>query len=649
MKILFFDIETDNLLRDLTTIHCTGLLTGSLEEVLGLDHSTGYDKLFRALEAADLVVGHNILGFDIPALGKLFGITVPIEKILDTLVLSRLVYPEMKDFDFSTQSDPVKYGLHALPPKYYGKHSLESWGFRLGNYKDDFGKDFTTYTPRMMEYCKQDVRVTKQLYYHLVKELYKWPSVKPTDKITDIPAVWLEMRVAEICQVQEANGFAIDVAKTQSLYDELKAKRDGLLVELQKVHPGWKVDMKTPESYAFDIGEVTFKDKSKAKVVDSAYKYAKEQGIKLTKKFIGDNLTVGPLHSKITTFNPKSHDHIAKLFMEKYDWKPTVFNEKDGKPTVNTSILQSLPYPECPLLIEFEVLQDRCEKLAEGKDGGYIKHAERDGRIHGGIITNGAVTSRATHMRPNLAQVPATGTPYGEEFRSLFIPRTGFKLVGSDADALELRGFAHYLHLFDKGRYTEAVDKGKKEDGTDIHTMNQKAAGLDTRDDAKLLIYSILYGAGYKKVMESLNVGEMKAKKLIKDFKKGMKGYWDLVNLVESQLERTGNSLKGLDGRKLFIRRNYAALNTLIQSAGAIICKRWMVEIWRLLKEAGLDSSVYQVAWIHDELQFEVLEKDVDTVKKICEDAMELVTYIYNVNCPLKANADSGSSWADTH
>src|SRR5690606_31621074 len=183
-----------------------------------------------------------------------------------------------------------------------------------------------------------------------------------------------------------------------------------------------------------------------------------------------------------------SRTHIYKRLKDKYNWKPKEFTEK-GTPKVSEEVLESLPYPEAELLNEYLMIQKRISQLAEGHSA-WLKMVRPDGRIYGSVITNGAVTGRMTHNSPNLAQVPAVNVPYGKECRSLFTVPDDRVLVGADASGLELRCLAHYMARFDKGAYARELLEG------DIHTANQKAAGLPTRDNAKTFIYAFLYGAG---------------------------------------------------------------------------------------------------------------------------------------------------------
>lgn len=630
-----YDIETDGLLDTVTKVHCICIRDRDDPTTFRDFFADSLKKGLEILQDAETVTGHNILTFDNEVLRRFYGIDLD-EKSCDTLVLSRLLFPEIKDVDFKIRA---KHGDDALPGRLIGSHGLEAWGYRLRDMKGEFGKNpdnFAEFSEQMLEYCRQDVKLTQHLYQ-------KFVTIGIPEQASE-----LEHEVQKIVFRQEKRGWKFDRAKAEALYAELSAKRDELKSRLKGRFTGWYVETKTPRFYQFNAeGYPVIEASNKADCQEKAYDILKPQFPKITKKFIGEHILAGPNRKKHVAFNPGSADHIARVFGEQYGWVPTVFNEKDGKPSITSKILEELPFEEAKWLIEYEVLQDRCEKLNDAR-AGWLKHLDVEDRIHGSVMTNGTPTRRATHRNPNLGQVPANDKPYGKECRSLFTVPAGYKLITSDADALELRCLAHYLFPYDAGRYAEIVDKGKREEGTDIHTMNQMAGKLPTRDDAKTLIYLIIFGGGPKKAQESLGIPYQKAMLLVNSFKTGITGYQQLIDAISRTLSQRGH-LKALDGAKLFIRKDYAALNTLIQSAGAIICKTWMIEIDKLIKEHGLEGHCGQVGWVHDELSFEVKEDYVDVLKPLFQQAMTKTEQILGVKCPLKCGADVGDNWSETH
>lgn len=350
---------------------------------------------------------------------------------------------------------------------------------------------------------------------------------------------------------------------------------------------------------------------------------------------------------KTVVFNPNSRDHISNRLMKIYGWKP-VDRTPSGKPKVDETVLSKLPYPEAKKLAEYMMIQKIIGMLAEG-DNAWLK-LQKDGRIHGSIITNGAVTGRATHSRPNVGQVPSVKKPLGAACRELF---GTYPQLGCDVSGLELRMLGHFMALHDNGEYAREVIEG------DIHTINQKAAGLPTRDHAKTFIYAFLYGAGNGKIGSIVGKSPMVGGKLRKKFLTKVPALKRLQSGVQAACETRGH-LKGLDGRILHIRSSHAALNTLLQSAGALVCKQWIVEFVRLLKQHGLyQTDVKIVAWVHDELQIEISENLVcseenedelrSLVGDICVEAIERAGAHFNLRVPLTGEYKIGNNWKDCH
>ena len=352
-----------------------------------------------------------------------------------------------------------------------------------------------------------------------------------------------------------------------------------------------------------------------------------------------------------TEFNPASRDHIANRLKTLFGWDPREFT-KEGKPKVDEEILLAMPYPEAKLLAEYFIVDKRLGQLATGNEA-WMRHAD-EGRIHGSVNTNGAVTGRMTHASPNLAQVPGNGAPYGKRCRELFMASTGMVLIGCDADALELRCLAGYMAAFDGGAYIRTVLEGKKEDGTDMHSINARILGC-SRDVAKVWFYAFIYGAGDEKL--GLILGYMAGKGAATQGKRSrakfLAGLPALGSITEraKQKARVQGYLRGLDGRKIAARAEHAALNTLLQGAGAILMKQALVILDRDLQSSGLDPGVdYEfVANVHDEWQIEALPQHVELIERLAPAAIREAGVQLNFRCPLAGNAGHGPNWAETH
>jgi len=571
MSRYIFDIEADNLLDDITKVWCIVLRDDDKDLV----HRFGPDEIDEALSTmakADALIGHNIISYDLPALEKLHHFVYSGE-VVDTLVMSRTIYPDLKERDYKRyQKDP-----ESMPIKLLGSHSLKAWGIRLKELKGDFNQgeeSFDTYSPEMLEYCVQDTNVTKRLYRLLQsKEFSK-------------DALALEHDIAFHMWKQEQAGFPFAVPKARDLYSALLAERLEIEAKLQATFEPTIVEMKTK--------------------------------------------------TKTIPFNPASRQQIADRLIKR-GWEPKEFSTT-GLPKVDEKILASIDMPEAKLLIRYLLLNKRIGQLATGKQA-WLK-LEKSGRLHGRVNHMGAVTSRCTHSNPNVAQVPSVGAPFGVECRSLFHAPDGYSLLGADASGLELRCLAHYMSRYDGGKYGVELLEG------DIHTANQQAAGLPTRDNAKTFIYGFLYGAGDEKIGSIIGKGAKEGKVIKNKFLKKTPALKKLRDAVSHAAETRGY-IRGLDGRIIPIRHAHAALNTLLQSAGAIICKRWYVLIQQAINELKLDATI--VAFVHDEVQIVVKKGQEDELGKAVLKAMSDTEAYYAFRCRLDAEYKVGNNWADTH
>ena len=458
-------------------------------------------------------------------------------------------------------------------------HSLAAWGQRLGFAKGEFTDFDAGYTDEMLEYCIQDTLVTKKLYEHLTKEMQNDYSKESST---------LEHEVAIIIAEQERNGFKLNEAAALQLLSVLKTKLDAIQIEMAAIFPD--------------------------KVTSGR-----------THKTSGK-----PLKDIIEPFNPGSRQQIAERLTEK-GWKPNKFTEK-GSVIVDETTLESLDFPEAKTLAEYMMLQKRIAQIDS-----WLEALGKDGRVHGRVITNGAVTGRMTHMKPNMAQVPNSGSPYGHECRDLWIVEKGYKLVGIDASGLELRMLAHYMN---DNVYTHEVVSG------DIHTANQTAAGLQTRNQAKTFIYAFLYGAGSAKIGSIVGGSAKEGQKLIDSFLRNTPKLKALREKVARIYAKEG-WLPGLDGRKLLVRAEHSALNTLLQGAGAIVMKQAVVLLHKKLRQSKIDFKI--VANVHDEWQIEVEDSRADEAGQLGKQAIKEAGIVLKMRCPLDGEYKVGNSWKETH
>lgn len=601
---LLFDIETDGLLDETSTIHCIcakDFLTG---ESFSFGPGEIEDGL-KLLSAAPLLVAHNGLCFDAPALRKLHP-DLLLPRLFDTLTASRLIWTNLKDLDFTQ----LRKKSCRFPPKLAGSHSLDAWGQRLGVMKGDYGKmtenAWNQWSEDMQRYCEQDVEVLEALYRHILDQRYS-PE-----------ALALEHEFQAVIFHQERTGVWFDERAAQSLYAELAAKRNDAVTALQEVFPQKRIEeIFIPKANNRTRGYV--------------------KGVPFTKV-------------RYETFNPASRQQIADRLMEKHGWKPSEFTDT-GQPKVDEDVLASLPFPECKPLVGYLELLKIIGMLAEGKNG-WLKLVGPDGRIHGRVITNGAVTGRCTHNSPNLAQIPARGQ-YGKQCRALFAAPPPLVQVGADASGLELRMLAHYLAAYDGGAYAKVLLEG------DIHTANQHAAGLETRDNAKTFIYAFLYGAGDEKLgsivvpLASSAVQTKRGRALKARFFRSLPAIKRLIDDVQGVLTGPGKRpyLIGIDGRHLHIRSSHSALNTLLQSAGAVLMKLATVIFHKEAQRRGLKlgEDYVQVIHCHDEVQCHCPPEKADALGRLFVEAIELAGRHFGMRCPTTGEFKVGANWAETH
>ena len=536
------------------------------------------DKFSSYIGRYDEFVGHNIIGFDAPVIKKIIGVDLHEKgKVIDTLVLSRLF-------------DPVREG----------GHSLKSFGERLKFGKLDF-KDFSEYSDEMLEYCIRDVELTERVLGYLIKHNPDFSR----------EAIRLEHDIARIITQQENNGFLFDVTKADLLLGKLREKIN-------------EIEQKVRERF---IPLPTF-----VKIVKPRYrKDGSLSTVGLNSLGQGWENVMGDFSLiEMKEFNLGSRQQIAR-YLRYFGWKPTKFTEH-GQPIVDEKVLQGITdIPEAELIKEFLLLQKRIAQVES-----WVEAVAEDGRVHGRVITNGAITGRMSHQSPNMAQVPAVYSPYGKECRELWVVPEGYKLVGVDASGLELRILSHYMN--DK-EYIDAIING------DIHTTNQSLAGLSTRDQAKTFIYAFIYGAGDEK-LGAICGGSRNYGKAIKS--RFLSRTPALANFRKRVDKATGKGwLKGIDGRKLRIRNRHSALNTLIQGGGAIVMKKALILLEEQVSKHKLKAR--PVANVHDEFQYEVLETQAEDFGNLAVDSIINAGKELGIRCPLNGEYKYGNNWQETH
>ena len=593
---LVFDIETDGL--DPSKIFCISAIDVDTEEqknfdVNNISNGIGY------LMGADKLIGHNIIGFDIPVIKKLYRVNLADKKIVDTLVLSRLF-------------NPVR-----------ASHSLEAWGYKLGFPKIDFS-EYDKYSEEMMKYCANDVKLNYKVYSELKRESKGFTS----------ESVNLERDTYKVITDQREHGFMLDVTLAQELLEEFEKE---IKVTEKEVHKTFKprIDRRviypqhTKDGVLRKMGLDT-KGKQ-TRLTDDEYDIFNK----------GQSGTV--VRESEEPFKLGSRQQIGE-YLQQFGWKPKEFTPT-GQPKVDEKILNKVKdIPEASLIAKYLMLQKRIAQVSSWLKfipESYVENSEGcvelAARVHGSVITNGTITGRMSHRDPNMAQIPSLSSPYGKECRSCWTVPEKFKLVGIDASGLELRMLAHYLN---DEEFTDDIING------DIHTANQKRAGLKSRNQAKTFIYAFLYGAGDAKIGSVIGGSKADGRRVKQSFLANFGTLKTFRNRITREAEQNG-FIKGLDGRKIFIRSSHAALNSLLQGAGAIVMKRALIILDELIQENNLTATC--VANVHDEWQVEVIEEQAEQLGQLGVDAIRSAGVYYNLNCPLDGEYKIGGNWSETH
>lgn len=486
-------------------------------------------------------------------------------------------------------------------PDRSGGHSLGAWGNRLGFRKIDFNK-FDEYSEEMREYCEQDVYITVQLYKHLLQESIDFSQ----------QSIELEHDIADIISRQSRYGFYLDQKKAVDLLVETQSKADTIKSNIKKYFaPKVKVIRNDLPKYTKN-GEI-----SKVGLRQFQYKDV-----------------AGPFWSiEFEEFNPASHKQVVER-MEEAGWKPTEFTPK-GSPKVSEANLATLPdtAPEpAKKLSEWKMLETRWKTVES-----WLNALGKDGRVHGKVFSLGAVTGRMTHADPNMANIVAVYKPYGQQSRECWtVPNNDYRICGMDAQGLELRMLAHYMK---DEAYAEEVVNG------DPHTVTMQALGIDDRALAKTFIYAFLYGASPSKLGSILNLSQSQGGVIRQRFLNNMPSLQNLLARVEQVADR--GYIRGIDGRRLYVRSSHSALNTLLQGGGAILCKQWSICMDRAIEKERLRAKL--VNTIHDELQFEVHHQDADRVAELAQSSIREAGHLLKLRVQMDAEAKIGFSWADTH
>jgi DNA polymerase-1 len=583
MTAYVFDIET-NSIEDVTEIFCIV----ALDIETGVIHAFNPDNLEEAydlLKKADILIGHNIVNYDIPWIKKIAGVDLSDKKVIDTLVVSRLTNPVREK-----------------------GHGLKVWGETLNFPKSDF-EEFDRFSEEMLMYCRNDVLLNKKVYDTLKREASGF-SRQSLD---------IETKVARLVRKQEEAGFLFDEKEASLLLAELQEKMDKVTEEVKKTFK--------PKRLVTTLYSRKNKDGGISKMAETL----EGKRVRLTDEDYEEIIKSGTIdREKIKEFKLGSRKQIGE-YLQEFGWKPKKFT-KTGQPIIDERVLANVKnIPEAQMISQYLMLQKRIAQLTS-----WFKALREDGRVHGFINHNGTITGRMTHRNPNMSQVPSCAAPYGKECRACWVVPPKHKLVGIDASGLELRMLAHYMN--DEEFINEILNG-------DIHKANQKLAGIESRDKAKTFIYALIYGAGNNKLGSVVGGNIEEGKRLRDTFMHNLPAFKNLIRRVERA--STKGYLKGLDGRRIIIRSRHSALNALLQSGGSIAMKQALILFDNMTRDFGArivgnihDEWQVEVPDRHG-LPAIVGEAGVMAIRKASE--------ILKLNCPLDGEFKIGNNWSETH
>lgn len=723
---VIFDIETNGLLPAhiqppfcMDRIHCLVIKCVHSGKILEFVNNEDGDTIadgVAVLMKAKTLIGHNIIDFDIPAIRLIYPDFFPSARIVDTLVMVRMVFADQKEKDFRLAASGKLEG------RLIGTQGLESWGQRLGLHKGDYKKDreaelkqqhrdakldpptkeelhafvWGMWSMEMHGYCINDVEVNFLVYLSI--EQKKWSR----------DATVMEHQIHSLMVDQERNGFVFHKENALKLSGHFQEEYDALAdIAVEDIGKWFRPVKKHLDEFEEEHGEngdrrtwgeVTFpkktmsRAKSRQKSIDAG-DYS---------KMMADVYEHAPfVKVELQEFNPNSRPQIIDRLKTLYGWEPADFTEK-GTAIVNDEVLRELEkdVPLAGTLAELFFYKKRLGQVADGKNG-WLKLLREDGRIHGRVNVGGTVSGRATHAAPNVSQVPGVnaveykdksmgekflaeqenqvnswGAPvivsskwkeaknewaivtrgrtggYGYDCRELFTVAPGYKLVGCDLSGIEFRCLGNLTHPFDDGEIIDVVLNG------DIHQRNADLAGIG-RSVAKRLLYAAMYGGGDAKlgsIVEPFS-SEARQKSLGKTLRQklmqAMPSLQRAIKEIHREMRRSGNTISGLDGRRLYARSRHSALNLRLQSDGALIAKKWCLIVDDMFYDEGWDHGnglEYSFcSWSHDEIQVAVREDLADKAAKIMEDAAPLAGDYFDFKCPVAAESSVGYNWAETH
>lgn len=668
------------------------------------------------LLAAEFLAGHNILNFDIPAIQLIYPDFEPTARLYDTLVMARMVFANVKETDYRMFANGAlegkligtqglaawgqRLGLHkgdysdAQKAELKELHKAEG----IAPPTDEELHDYVwgEWNVAMHDYMVLDADVNLLLWEKIDEANWSPQSVS------------LEHNIHALMIQQENNGFLFDIPKAKKLADSLRSEYETLSAiatsEIGKwFRPNKVITDRIDPAKGEDSSRRTWGDITVPKTTINRVKTMVEA------KASGDFTRIQPIVFKeapfvkveVKEFNPNSRTQIIDRLKVLFGWEPADFTEK-GSPKVDDEILRALAehVPLAETLAEIFYVKKRLGQIADGQNG-WLKLVRADSRIHGRVNVGGAVSGRATHAAPNVSQVPGVnavefsskeageaflaaqqdkanpwGAPiivshkwnerkqemavltrgrtggYGWDCRELFIANPGYKLVGCDLSGVEFRCLASLCFPFDDGEMVDIVLNG------DIHQKNADLCGI-SRSLAKRALYACLYGGGDAKLGSLVEPFASEARQKVigaqlrDKLMRAMPSLKAAIREIHREMRRNKNTIRGLDGRRLYVRSKHSALNLRLQSDGALIAKKWNLLVDDAFYAEGwdhhIDGDYSFVNWSHDEHEYNILPHLAERAAAISEAMAPEAGKYFNFMCPITAESKIGNTWAEVH
>lgn len=709
METVVFDIETTRIVelhgvpQIPETVH---LLTASEVEsdrewVFGPDPAELKAGVVL-LQTAKTLVAHNGQAFDVPVLQHHFQLDTSKCEFWDSLIMSRLYYSNIKEEEDYAMFEKHKKTGGPFTGDLIGKHGLAAWGARLGYAKGDYAErmekqgldPWAEVNSEMIQYAIDDTRLLKLLWIKRIlprmqddikrhaARLHKKKG-QVSGALKDPKTSWhIEHYMHKIMENEvKRNGIKFDVEKATKLAADLSSRSTELRREVSESFPPRFEPVKWEHKFSggprtllqqiHPTNTVYYPQFSipfgyERHMWGEPFEYKREKKVQTPEGFI--KLVSGPgapfVKAHWKELNPASRVQVQRRLLEA-GWSPEDFTEK-GNPVLDEPAITKLvdDYPQVASLAKFLLVEKRLGQIQDG-DNAWLKCVSDAGFIHPTIQPCATVTFRATHSNPNISQTPSvkkgktTQEPllgeagkWGWECRECFTVPEGWWMVGSDLEGIELRCWAHFLWLYDNGHLANIVLN------EDVHENNRVILGFADRRDAKMFLYALMYGAGDEKLgsiiaplaspYEQTQLGASARARFIR----GVEGMSDLGHWLRRKCKH--GWVEGLDGRRVPVRKEYSALNTLLQSAGAIISKYWIMYAMHILTvehglKTGYDNDFTLMIYSHDELQFGCRKELVPIVKDACIRAAPMAGKKLGMKLPTTSNAVDGPHWAATH